>query len=639
MDAQAIGCWNGPGPFKIVNNHLEASTENVMFGGADPYMTNLVPSDIEIRGNHFFKPLSWRIGDQSYAGIPWPVKNLFELKNAQRVLVEGNIFENNWLHAQNGFAILFTVRNQDGTAPWSVVQDVTFTRNIVRHTASAVNILGQDDNYPSQQTRRILLKGNLFEDVDGTRWGGDGRLFQILDGAADVVIDHNTAFQTNYVVMADGAPSLGFAYDNNLTPNNQYGVGGTGTTGNPLLTLATFFPGALFGRNVLMGGNAPSYPPTNFFPASWGAVGFVDFASGNFQLAATSPYKAAGTDGQDVGADLDAIQAATAGAISGGGSSPGDTTPPVISAVGASSVTSSGAAIAWVTSEASDSQVEYGPTTAYGAATPLDAALLTSHSQTLIDLASVTLYHYRVKSRDAAFNLAVSADFTFTTAPASPGGGPGPIAHLKLDEGSGTMAADSSGNGNGGSLRNGAGWTEGQSGYAVALDGVNDYVRIPHATALDAYPLSVAVWFKTSTTTGARALVNKYLAGSRNGYQVFLSNGSLCASYFKDAASYVYDGSGCTLPAAGYNDGQWHQAVFVVDASGGRLYVDGALKASRAWTGAAGAPTTTREMRLGHYQGGSSSTAYLPGAVGELQVYNRALSADEVLALYDIPPS
>ena len=61
-DAQAIGGWNGPGPFKIVNNYVEASGENVMFGGGDPSIDKLVPSDIEIRGNHFHKPLSWKIG-------------------------------------------------------------------------------------------------------------------------------------------------------------------------------------------------------------------------------------------------------------------------------------------------------------------------------------------------------------------------------------------------------------------------------------------------------------------------------------------------------------------------------------------------------------------------------------------------
>ena len=63
------------------------------------------------------KPLTWRQGSPTFGGIPWTVKNLFELKNAQRVLVDGNLMENNWGQAQNGFSVLFTVRNQGGTAP------------------------------------------------------------------------------------------------------------------------------------------------------------------------------------------------------------------------------------------------------------------------------------------------------------------------------------------------------------------------------------------------------------------------------------------------------------------------------------------------------------------------------------------
>ena len=59
-DSQAIGGWNGPGPFKIVNNFLEAASENIMFGGADPAIELLVPADIEIRRNLSTKRLSWK---------------------------------------------------------------------------------------------------------------------------------------------------------------------------------------------------------------------------------------------------------------------------------------------------------------------------------------------------------------------------------------------------------------------------------------------------------------------------------------------------------------------------------------------------------------------------------------------------
>lgn len=307
-DSQAIAGWNGPGPFKIVNNYLEGAGENLMFGGADPSIPNLVPSDIEIRRNHFAKPLSWMVGDPAYEGTPWTIKNLFELKNARRVLIEGNLFEYNWPHAQSGFAILFTVRNQDGRAPWSVVEDVTFTRNIVRHVAAGINVLGRDDNYPSQQTRRILIKDNLFDDVGG-RWGG-GRLFQLLNGTADVVIDHNTAFQTDSVLLGgESVAHAGFVYRNNIAPHHLYGIIGTGTgVGNP--TLKRYFPDAIVTRNVIVGGSAGHYPAGNFFPASLDDVGFVDPAGGNYRLAGFSRYRRGGTDGKDIGADFDALSAA-----------------------------------------------------------------------------------------------------------------------------------------------------------------------------------------------------------------------------------------------------------------------------------------------------------------------------------------
>ena len=307
-DSQALAGWNGPGPFAIVNNYLEGAGENVIFGGADPKVPNLVPSDIVIRGNRFAKPLIWKVGNPSFAGTEWTVKNLFELKNARRVL-ENNIFENNWAQSQNGFGILFTPRNQDGASPWSTVRDVTFVGNIVRNTGAGVNMMGSDDIHKSLQTKRIVIRDNLFENVDGHTWGGSGRLFQILGGTVDVTIEHNTAFQAGDIIVVDGKPNIGFIYRNNLTPHNEYGVGGTNTFGNPSKTLATYFPNVLFVDNVLIGGAADEYPPNNFFPSTVQDVGFVDFAGGDYRLTTTSPYKSAGTDGKDIGANMGVFQA------------------------------------------------------------------------------------------------------------------------------------------------------------------------------------------------------------------------------------------------------------------------------------------------------------------------------------------
>lgn len=325
-DSQALAAWSGPGPFKIVNNYLEGAGENVLFGGSDPSVPTLVPSDIEIRQNHFFKPLAWRVGDPTYAGTHWSVKNLLELKNAQRVLIEGNVLEQNWADGQIGFGVLLTPRNQSGTAPWSVVQDVTFRYNLVRHIGSAVNILGTDDSAISQPTQRILFQHNVFADVNGSAWNGDGILFQVLAGPTDVTFDHNTSVQTGHILMGEGAPAVRFVLRNSIVFHNAYGVIGTGT-GPGSSTLTTYFPQAQFAQNALIGpyptsgGTEPyQYGPfvaANFFPQNSSAVGFVNAATGDYALAPSSPYKNGGTDGRDLGADIDAVNSVALRAIAG----------------------------------------------------------------------------------------------------------------------------------------------------------------------------------------------------------------------------------------------------------------------------------------------------------------------------------
>lgn len=317
-DSQAIASWNGAGPFRITNSYLEAAGENIMFGGGDPTIRDLVPSDVEIRRNELVKPLRWKIGDPSFEGTEWAVKNLFELKNARRVVIEGNLFEYNWPHAQNGFAILFTVRNQDGRAPWSTVEDVVFENNVVRHVASGVNILGHDDNHPSERLRRLAIRNNLFLDVGGS-WG-NGRLFQLLDGTGDIVIEHNTALQTGGMLFGgDSAAHTGFVFENNIAFDNRSGISGSGSAvGMPALN--RYFPASIVRRNVIVGGSAPHYPPDNFFPAAIEEVGFAGYREGRFHLASRSPYARAATDGRDPGADI-AMPRASGGAADAGSSS------------------------------------------------------------------------------------------------------------------------------------------------------------------------------------------------------------------------------------------------------------------------------------------------------------------------------
>jgi hypothetical protein len=305
QDTQAVAGWAGTGPYHILNNHLEASGESIGFGGAPPVVPNVLPSDIEIRGNHFYKPGSWRKGDPTFGGDSWLVKNHLEMKFGQRVIIDGNVFENNWVQAdQNGFAVQFTVRDENGSVPWAVIQDVTFSNNIVRHSGAGINIYTTE----GQGVRRITIKNNLFDDLTET-WGGDGRLYQILGGSDSITIDHNTAVHGSYTIAFNCGPETNFVFTNNIDFSSSGIASGVTQVGTASLNYCA--PGATVRGNVI--GGAPAsypFPAGNFMASSLAAVGFVDAANGNYRLSSSSPYAKAATDGQDVGVNADAIVAA-----------------------------------------------------------------------------------------------------------------------------------------------------------------------------------------------------------------------------------------------------------------------------------------------------------------------------------------
>jgi hypothetical protein len=310
-DTQAILSTNGWGPFKIVNNYLEAAGENIMFGGGGTSITGLTPSDIEIRHNHFFKPRQWKVGDPLYQGTPWTIKNLLELKHAQRVVIEGNLFDQNWGgQGQAGFALVFTVRGE-GFMTWAPVQDVTVRNNVVRNTGQGIVITGQDNTGPSGGGRRILVQNNLWQ-IDSGQWGGNGELLLIVQGTEDITFEHNTVDQNGQIIRADGPPHRRFVFRNNLIGHGSYGVTSDKGVGNR--TLSTHFPGADFRKNAIWGGNSTWYSnyPDNFWPASVDRVGFVNRAAGDYRLTASSPYRNAGADGKDLGANFEVLTAAMA---------------------------------------------------------------------------------------------------------------------------------------------------------------------------------------------------------------------------------------------------------------------------------------------------------------------------------------
>ena len=291
-EGHAIVAWNAPGPFKIINNYIEASGIGVLFGGATAHK-GMNPADLEFRRNHVTKKLEWR---GKYA-----VKNLFELKDMRRAVIEENVFENNWASAQNGTAILFTPASfQSG--PDARVEDITFRSNIVRKTANAITMTGTDYGdlkYPniSVQNRNARFENNLFEEIGGS-WGdkSTGRFLVLTSGAGpdNLTFNHNTINNTGALILLDGGPITGFVFTNNIGNHNEYGIIGVGSRGNGIgsAPLKTYTNGYTLRKNVIIGAEASRYPPDNFYPA---------------RLSAADAYKGKATDGKDLGCDLNAL--------------------------------------------------------------------------------------------------------------------------------------------------------------------------------------------------------------------------------------------------------------------------------------------------------------------------------------------
>jgi hypothetical protein len=299
QDSQAFCAWDGAGPYTIVDNYLEAASENVMFGGADSKSPDRVPSDILVERNHFTKRLEWK-------GAGVAVKNLLELKSARRITIRLNLFEQNWTDGQTGFGILMKVVNQDGTAPWSILEDVLFEQNLIRNTENGFNLFGYDYAHPSGRATRITIRNNLLLTP--------GTAFQLGGEIGEVAIDHNTIDQGNMLMSlykgtvwlagAAAARSGAYAverltYTNNLARHNTYGVKGQGTAvGTPTLTAYTV--SNVWTNNVLAGGAGQPYPPITWVPS---VVEYQSQLASDYTLLPQSPYCRAATDGRDVGVD------------------------------------------------------------------------------------------------------------------------------------------------------------------------------------------------------------------------------------------------------------------------------------------------------------------------------------------------
>ncbi len=335
-DAQAIHGGVGPnpmGPYKIEHNFLEAAGEVILFGGGGGVGP---PTDIEVRRNHLFRPLTWMKDNPGFVGSadghPFIVKNLFELKNGQRVLFENNVLENCWGgFSQQGFGILLTPKNQNDNCAECKVLDVTIRYSLIRNVAAGFQIanIPEGPRPPARDGGRYSIHDVLIENLDGERFHGNGLLFQVSFNTVqlhDVAIDHVTALggKRLFTIGARPAPMkiANFSFTNNLVgarllidspgsgPDNcSFRAEALGPSG----VFENCFSDAKIAGNVIVGAGG-KWPAKNFQAKNPTDVGFMAADKEgvqNHRLNSESHYKKGGTDQKDVGADIDAIEAAT----------------------------------------------------------------------------------------------------------------------------------------------------------------------------------------------------------------------------------------------------------------------------------------------------------------------------------------
>lgn len=348
MDSQAIagGAGDDPmGPFKIVNNFLEAAAESIELGGGAATAT---PTDIEIRRNHMFKPMIWMRGQAGFVGgvdgNPFIVKNLFELKNAQRVLFEGNILENTWGgFSQAGSAIILGPKNQakgsENVCPSCQVTDVTIRYVTISHVASGINMANglSDNKGAAKDGGRYSIHDVVVDDIQEDLYQGFGAFAQIsmttVDAPSpplhDVSIDHVTAFPSRSIFILGGPRGdrrmSGLSVTNSIFSVGTRTISSTGgggpqrncaaqpATRTPENVLHDCFSSYVFEHNLIIEGGG-GWPKNNRSLKNAAEVGFSDYRNGkngNYQLLPSSKFKRTGSDQRDVGADLDAIREAT----------------------------------------------------------------------------------------------------------------------------------------------------------------------------------------------------------------------------------------------------------------------------------------------------------------------------------------
>lgn len=227
----------------------------------------------------------------------------------------------------------------------------------------------------------------------------------------------------------------------------------------------------------------------------------------------------------------------------------------------------------------------------------------------------------------------------------------GLVGFWRFDEGKGTAAIDSTMQGNDGILVNGPIWTDGKYSRALSFDGIDDYVMVPDSQSLRLQRFTLCAWIYMDTRPYAHsgnnhvAMVNKmhwlggsYPTGTAYGYKLDFEYPN---SGDDDLVITIGDGTAQRFPVK-YNSindltlNTWHFVVGTFDGKMFKIYIDGNLKATSEEVDYS---IENNDTPLGiGYEVRAAGDGHFKGKIDNVMVYNRAITADEVLDLYQIQP-
>jgi hypothetical protein len=196
-------------------------------------------------------------------------------------------------------------------------------------------------------------------------------------------------------------------------------------------------------------------------------------------------------------------------------------------------------------------------------------------------------------------------------------------AYWKFDDGSGTTAFDSSGNGNNGILVGDPQWVAGKFGGALEFNG-DDYVNCGDGPSLQIQDqITITFWFKVDAFSNTW---EAFLAKSDSAYRASRSNGTGNATHFGAGGTSVGGGNSYFDGTIIVTGGQWHHYAATYDGTAGKIYIDGVLDVTSPGTGQIS--LTSSDLYIGENSGATGR--FLHGIMDEVRIYSRALTDTEI---------